>query len=565
MTSLQRILSPLFLVLACALVVADNPPADAKRIADLIQQMGSKNFEERQKANAALEAIGEPALQDLRQAAKTDADPEIRRRAAALVASIEGRFERARVFAKEVLAIVQMVHEQYVVEIAQGELAEWALRGLYEGCKRELSADLAKRAAATAKDLKADEVQALLRDGRAALGKLKELEEHKDVDLAIARMVGRLDPRCAYEEAPGLWIDPLPTAGVGLRLRVDPETAMIQVETPLRGGPAHKAGVRAGDLITHIVQREDADGKPLNPAKRTATKGVSLEDAEQKLRGKPGSRIHIVVQRPQADKPLEFALERGKVPGETVLGWQRTADASWDHVLDPANKIAYIRLTQFATTTDRELAEALQQLEKQGAKGLVLDLRFNPGGRLDTCVDTARRFIDKGTILIMKPRAGQEMQFGGSEAGNLPKLPMACLINGQSSSAAEVVAAALQDHKRAVIVGERSFGKGSVQILLTVNRDKWLKLTTALMYRPNGQKLDRARFPGRDEDEWGVLPDRGQEVKLTKEEQTDLAEQLRRREAITLTGQPLPDVKQGFKDKQLEQALEYVRGQIKKQ
>jgi carboxyl-terminal processing protease len=383
--------------------------------------------------------------------------------------------------------------------------------------------------------------------------------------LACTALIGQLDPHCAYLDTQSYWTSRELTTSVGVRLRIDPETTMVEVVTPLRGGPAHKAGVRAGDLITHIVRREDDAGKALDPAQSTPTKGLSLEDAERRLRGKLGSRIHIIVKRPQTDKPVEFALVRGAVPTESVLGSRRTGDASWDHVVDAVNKIAYIRLTMFATKTGDEVAAVLQQLEKQGIKGLVLDLRFNPGGTLMTCIDTAARFIDKGPILTVKPRVGQELRYAGREAGNSPDFPMACLINGQTSGAAEIVAASLQDNKRAVLVGERSSGKGSVQTLIALNNNKMLKLTTALIFRAGGQKLDRAKIPGRDEDEWGVRPDRGQEVKLSAAELTDLAEQLRRREAITLSGKPLPDVKQGFKDRQLEMALEYVRGQVKKQ
>jgi hypothetical protein len=168
MARLLRTLLPSILVLACGFTVfraADDPAADAKRIASLIQQLGDKKFEQRQQASAALEAIGEPALQELRRAARDDADLEVRRRAGALVASIEGRFQAAQVFAREVLAVTGIVHEQYVVEIAQGELCSWALRGLYDGCKQELPADLVKRAD-KAKDLKAEELQALSASSR---------------------------------------------------------------------------------------------------------------------------------------------------------------------------------------------------------------------------------------------------------------------------------------------------------------------------------------------------------------------------------------------------------------
>src|SRR5262249_37330464 len=185
---------------------------------------------------------------------------------------------------------------------------------------------------------------------------------------------------------------------------------------------------------------------------------------------------------------------------ESVVGVKRKADDTWDYWLDPERKVGYIRLTTFASTSARDMARAIGQLHKEGLKALVLDVRFNPGGVLNGARDVANLFVERGDIVSIRPRAGDGYPMKARPEGYLVEVPVVCLINGDSASASEIVSAALQDHQRAVIMGERSYGKGSVQTVHNYDGGA-LKLTTASLCRPHGQKLNKATDPRHDEDE----------------------------------------------------------------
>ncbi len=209
------------------------------------------------------------------------------------------------------------------------------------------------------------------------------------------------------------------------------------------------------------------------------------------------------------DHPLDFEIVRGKVQVESVLGVKRNRNDSWDFVLDPENRICYVRLTNFARNTADDLTRVMEYLKNTGGiKGLILDLRFNPGGLLTSAVTISDLFIDDGLIVTIRPRVGREQSYTGEHEGSLLDFPMVCLVNGHSASGSEIVSACLQDHKRALIVGERSYGKGSVQNIQPFE-DGELKLTTASFWRPNGKNLNRSSTSGKEDAEWGVTPDRG--------------------------------------------------------
>src|SRR6516162_7089786 len=196
-----------------------------------------------------------------------------------------------------------------------------------------------------------------------------------------------------------------------------------------------------------------------------------------------GTRIKLLVEREGHDKPLEFNLIRGRVEVESVLGAKRNEDDTWNYVIDPENKICYVRLTQFSRNTQRDLDKVMRKLSKAGVKGFILDLRFNPGGLLDSAVKISDMFIDDGMIVTIRPRNGPETSYVGRSDGSYTAFPMVCLVNGYSASASEIVAACLQDHGRAIVIGSRSYGKGSVQTIHSFDSGV-LKLTTATYWRP---------------------------------------------------------------------------------
>src|SRR5262249_15006645 len=243
--------------------------------------------------------------------------------------------------------------------------------------------------------------------------------------------------------------------GIGVQIRKDRESGALMVVTPLKGSPAYKAGVKAGDLITTITLTTDKEGKPLEKADVIAAKPLGINEAVSKIVGKPGTKVKITVHRPGEEKAREFEVARQKIEVETVLGYQRKADDSWDFMVDPKSKIGYIRLTQFTRPSADELKNAVKDLKKQGLRGLVLDMRFNPGGLLTSACDICDLFIDDGVIVSIRPREGSEKPEVGETPGSELEFPMVVLINGGSASGSEIVAGCLQDHGRAIVMGER--------------------------------------------------------------------------------------------------------------
>jgi carboxyl-terminal processing protease len=491
----------------------------------------------------------------------------------------------ARDFAATVLDATRVVREGYVKEVNQGQMIDWAVRGLYRKLDEEVPDGVAGKLA-NAQRLREKELFALLVDVRQRLGKREDLADHKDIDGAILRMLGHLDPyttfytpedvKRAEEEASGQFI------GVGIEIDHDAATDQLRVVTPIKDSPAHQVGIQAGDLITALTRLVDDKGRALDRPAVIATKGLPIAEAVKAIAGLPGTKVKLTVGRPGVEKPLEFELVRRGVQTESVFGVRRRADAGWDYWVDAANKIAYVRLAQFQRNTTHDLATALAGLSKEGVKGLVLDLRNNPGGLLDCARDVTDLFIDDGVIVEVRPRAGEPEVLRGQKLSTyvyedpasgkerllpLPSytaFPMVVLINGDSASASEIVSAALQDHHRALVLGERSYGKGSVQDVVDFEKEgeevkSRIKLTTASFWRPSKKNLNKASTAGRPEDEWGVTPDRV--IALSPAEQFELFEHQRDVEIIRpqVAG---GEAKAPCKDQQLDAALEYLRGRV---
>lgn len=294
---------------------------------------------------------------------------------------------------------------------------------------------------------------------------------------AIKGMISNLDPHSAYLEPQEFRDLQESTSGEfgGLGVEVGMEDDQLKVVSPIDDTPAAKAGIEAGDLIVRI------DGQP--------TKGMSMLEAVEKMRGKPGSKIRLTLVR-EGGKPFEVELVRAVIKVKSVKS----------QLLESG--YGYLRITQFQVNSGEEVGKALANLQKENAgqklKGLVLDLRNNPGGVLQSAVEVSDHFLTKGLIVYTKGRiANSELRFSADPADASEGVPMVALINGGSASAAEIVAGALQDHKRAVLMGTDSFGKGSVQTVLPLNNDRALKLTTALYFTPNGRSIQAQ----------GIVPD----------------------------------------------------------
>lgn len=295
--------------------------------------------------------------------------------------------------------------------------------------------------------------------------------------------------------------------GVGIQLGIDEETSRLKVVTPLENSPALEAGIQPDDLIDRV--------------NGGSTKGWTTDDAVRNIMGPAGTVVTLTMYRPSTGERLDFDLKRRQIVLKTVRGAERvrgTRGDEWNYILDPAEKIAYLRLTGFHPDSDGELEEALKTAKAQGMRGLILDLRYNPGGLLDVAVDLVSEFVRKGEVVTTSGRRRDEhqrLEVGGRPA--FADLPLVVLVNDSSASASEILAGALQYYDRGVVIGQRTYGKGSVQRVLPLNRTTArLKLTTALYYLPDGRSPHREPHA----DKWGV--DADIELKLTLKEEREV-------------------------------------------
>jgi len=305
--------------------------------------------------------------------------------------------------------------------------------------------------------------------GRIKQDYVEKVSDQELIDNAIKGMVSGLDPHSAYldrKEYKDLQVGTQGEFG-GLGIEVGMENGFVKVVSPIDDTPAERAGIQPGDLIIRI------DGKPV--------KGMSLQDAVDHMRGKPGTKITLTIVREGKDKPFDVTLKRAVIKVASVKS--RMLD---DH-------FGYLRITQFQSHTGDDVLDALDKLKhKAGGElhGLVLDLRNNPGGVLNAAVEVADAFITDGRIVYTEGRIDRsEMSFSATPNDMLNGAPLVVLVNGGSASASEIVAGALQDQKRAVIMGRPTFGKGSVQTILPLPHGAALKLTTARYYTPSGRSI----------------------------------------------------------------------------
>ncbi len=294
-------------------------------------------------------------------------------------------------------------------------------------------------------------------------------DENELIEAAIDGMLRSLDPHSAYLNEQDFNEMQLSTRGDfgGLGIEVTMENGLVKVVSPIDDTPAFRAGLKSGDFITRI------DGSDVL--------GLSLNDAVRKMRGKPGSPIDLTILSPGAQKPRDVTLNRGKIKINPIKSHLEGGD------------IGYIRVSTFNEKTADDLEEALKKLGKDKAiKGLVVDLRNNPGGLLDQAVKVTDLFLPEGEIVFTQGRDGKNtMRFAATTETALEEtVPMVVLINNGSASASEIVAGALQDHRRAVIMGVKSFGKGTVQTIRNMNGGKTaIRISTARYYTPSGRSI----------------------------------------------------------------------------
>ncbi len=329
----------------------------------------------------------------------------------------------------------------------------------------------------------------------------------------------------------------------GIGIEISKPRGLLTVASLLPDTPAYRAGLDAGDVI------EAVDGVP--------TKDMSLICAVKKITGPKGTSVVLAVKRPREEKAEEITITRDRIIVPTIRGWQRTEAGTWLYMVDEASRIGYVRITSFSSETSGDVETVLRELESQGLRGLIVDLRFNTGGLLDSAVNIVDKFIREGLIVRTQPRIGMIPSYEyAHRRGTHPDYPLVILINSDSASASEIVAGALADpkHERAVLVGDRTHGKGSVQgITHYPGGGAQLKYTMAYYHLPTGQRVkSRDAVEKEGGKDWGVGPD--VEIKLNSSEQNKMLSAQRDNDVLV---QAARDEHGGsYKKRTLEETLE---------
>ena len=303
--------------------------------------------------------------------------------------------------------------------------------------------------------------------GRIKSDYVERVPDKKLLEEAIQGMLNGLDPHSSYLNEEDYRELRVGTSGEfgGVGIEVGMEDGFLKVIAPIDDTPAARAGIKAGDTIIKLDDK--------------TVKGMALDDAVKLMRGKPGTKIELTITREGREKPFDVTLERAVIKVVSVKG----------RLLEPG--YLYIRLSQFQTHTAEDLIKTISRLKGQGpVRGLILDLRNNPGGVLNAAVAVSDAFLESGLIVYTEGRVkDSQLRFQAAPDDVLDGAPMVVLVNGGSASASEIVAGALQDHKRAVVMGRQTFGKGSVQTIIPINERTALKLTTARYFTPNGRSI----------------------------------------------------------------------------
>lgn len=392
---------------------------------------------------------------------------------------------------------------------------------------------------------------------------VEPIEGDRLVDGAIRGMLLQLDPYSGYIAPGELPAFERRAAGdyIGVGIEVGVQDGKLTVIAPIEGSPAGKAGVLPGDVIVSINGQD--------------TEGLSVFDVEELLGRSPDSTVRLRVQHEGQGEPVGLTIVPGPVSLLTVRGFRRDTSGRSEYMIDPAYRIGYIRVSHFLHNTLRDFDETLRDLANQRPDGLIVDLRFNPGGLMQQAVAMVDRFVDAGVILSTVTRRKAVQEYRATQQGTIGDVKLAVLINSASASAAEIVAGSLQAYDRALIVGERSFGKGSVQHLIYLTESKGaVKLTTAYYRLPDGRIIHRTKKNAHT-NSWGVIPDI--EVTLVDDEVRAIQESRRALDYAFAETASTPDSLESDstshqpgqsstleirRDRQLREALSQLRRQI---
>lgn len=378
---------------------------------------------------------------------------------------------------------------------------------------------------------------------------VKGLSRRELIEAAIAGMLAKLDANTSYLRPQDYerFRTGVENEYPGIGVQLSQQDSRLVVASVFPDSPAEHAGLAAGDVITHIGGE--------------STEKLTLDEAVKRLKGMAGTEVTLGVIRPGNRQSESRTLTRELIRVATVRADVQRPDRRWEYLVDRQLGIAYVRVVAFGRHTADELRRVLNELSSQEMRGLVLDLRYNPGGLLTSAVEVADLFIAEGRIVSISGRNTKETVWTAHAAGTFTGFPLVVLVNQYSASASEVVAACLQDHQRAVIVGQRTFGKGSVQNIVELEGGRsGLKLTTASYYRPNGKCIDRQSGDNPSGD-WGVQPNEGWDVAVSDPEARHILRMWKARDAVAADDARARAALK-FEDKQLDRALAYLREQL---
>lgn len=519
---------------------------------------------------------------ELQEAARTPLDPQ-----------------EATVYAQQLVGIVSQVASCYVRPIPRHQLIFSALSGLYEAAglsvPAELKAELDSKITepTPANEMNPDDIARRMKEAEAVMQMIARIRaevgnppalKNRALRVSLESMLAQLDPYSAIVDEKELRRSSGESIynGLGIELENRNIAGPLVIKTVIVGSPAQRAGLRPGDQITQI------DEKPVE----------SLSDADITLRLNGGGlessplvnqHVKLMVQSASRPTPRQLTLDRCEYRPETVFGFQRKPEQTWNHMIDPRNKIGYVRIGSLEHGTAEDLYRVLSDLKADQVRGVILDLRWSPGGFLNEAVWLARLFLDQGNVLQLLQARGifsdwvlplflpdgtiatvrgrrqtEGETYRAEAAGAFTDFPMIVLINGETMGGSELIAASLVDNQRAKIAGQRSFGKASVQTVLPLPfAEMGMKLTTGSFIRPNGKALHRFS-DSKPADDWGVKPAPSLEVRVSSDLSTQLREwylsqSLRPGDSDEVL--PLDDPEN---DPQRQQALMALREMVKK-
>jgi carboxyl-terminal processing protease len=414
----------------------------------------------------------------------------------------------AEMYGQQLVLAVAQVNERYVRPVDTRALLRAALRGLYEAARvpvpASLDADLKRVFAEATPQTELQVISRFVAQTRESLGDPEPLRGPNALLVSCEAMVQLLDPHSGVvrEEAlrRGIGVDD--QQGVGIELADNFGTGPLVIKNVAPGGPAQAAGLRPGDEITHL-DGKTVEGMTSAGAQLLCNQGAAPAGTQHS----PSPDVELTVVRPGTSAPRKVTLERQEWQPETVLGVIRDRHNRWEYFLDRQRGIGHVRLGALGNGTALRVREVVTSLRQDGMRGLILDLRWCPGGYLREAADLASLFVGEGKVATVKHRDGHEDTYPSTAENKFLDFPVVVLVNGETSGGAELIAAALQDHRRAVIAGQRTLGKGSIQSTLPLGvPGAGLKLTTATFVRPSGKGLHR--YPdSKPADDWGVRPD----------------------------------------------------------